>query len=840
MRPGLLYLLGAALLLSSCSQTPVRDAPAGTFGSLHRSGGSADKPWFISFPTLIEYGLTVHEAPQQNTVGSKVLIVVSSSQELELSADVWRHGSTTSVGEMTRVEKADGIWRCHITFPETGEFLVTLSVRRPGAAKSSYHGVAQWLLHADVKPEEHATVRQAGSAPVSPARLQVNKAALTASMKAALEGNNIPAISAILRKCDSGDRGERAAAFAALKAAYFESDPRETPGIWHLLESAGMDPEVKDENDFPILFHSVLCNRIDAATRLLEQGAQVNKENGSGVTVLHILSDPMDNSVDSFTDWVRLFLRYRINLDARTREGDTALSYAAMNDRQYPLVVLLVEHGADFNIGNEEGNAPYSQAVQYGAKKNAAYLESVGARLYSYEFPVANDAAACTAILSGDIAAVGTIPDQDLGRLIARTSMNIPATPLHLAAEQGSVEVLKALCDRKADWNVPDRYGRSPLQLAVMADRADAVSLLMAHGADAGFNGTRLSTPFAVACSLHPQIAMRILAEGFVPSDGSAATAAVAGESLELVAALGDSVSWGRDSLSDAVSSGLEDITRYLSTRVRPAVENAEELIEKARKNRELFQDYEKNASKPLDAPVRSGGIVSGRGTFPYVVESWSPWLHPESVELEKYPVGVYVPHTYDGSRPFGLVVSMTNAKSPSPYPRDFTGTLDRHNLIWVGFDPYNGLSGMRDANAAFCLAIVYNMLGYFNIDQSRIYIGGYSLGGQMTEKVIRDYPWVFDGAFFININFSGSFQTSSAQNYCKHHMPVAIVEGDYDYNRISSYNSYDELLRRGYRAIDYSHEPMRGHKLISAASFERIINQLEAGRNNQIPGVNK
>ncbi|MGD0728316.1 MAG: PHB depolymerase family esterase [Spirochaetia bacterium] len=204
-------------------------------------------------------------------------------------------------------------------------------------------------------------------------------------------------------------------------------------------------------------------------------------------------------------------------------------------------------------------------------------------------------------------------------------------------------------------------------------------------------------------------------------------------------------------------------------------------------------------------------------------------------MDLADYPVGVYVPKDYDGRKPFGLFVSMTNAKSSSRYPRDFAKTLDQHHLIWVGFDPYNGLGS---ANSAFCVAIVYNMLGYFSIDRSRIYIGGFSLGGQMTNEVAHTWPGVFKGMVYINIGYTAGATTVDYISYdpaslyfSRKNVPMVFVEGDYDYCRLGAYENYDSLLSAGYRNIHFVQEPMRGHRLISAESFEKAVSLLDSGR---------
>jgi ankyrin repeat protein len=62
--------------------------------------------------------------------------------------------------------------------------------------------------------------------------------------------------------------------------------------------------------------------------------------------------------------------------------------------------------------------------------------------------------------------------------------------PLHLAAEAGSPEAIKALLDRGADINARDKtHGRTPLVFAASQNRLDALKVLLAKGAD-----TRLAT----------------------------------------------------------------------------------------------------------------------------------------------------------------------------------------------------------------------------------------------------------------------------------------------------------------------------------------------------------
>jgi len=575
------------------------------------------------------------------------------------------------------------------------------------------------------------------------------------------------------------------------------------------------------------LFDAVAYDRIDVAQRLLEGGVDVNARSSWGGTVLHYIAVAMDNPVKAGADWGRLFVKYGADLNARDRDGSTALCLAAESDEQNDLLVFLVSAGADINIGDNEGIAPLSYATQHACRKNAAFLKSKGARPYSYQFPADNSAAPCKAVLAKDQKALAAIPVEEFGRMVARTSLGVPATALHLAAEQGDLGVLRTLCARKVDWNVGDRYDRSPLQLAVLAGRADAAALMLENGADPNRPDSRSSTAFSWACAVKPAIARLFLSRGSVPKGDGAAKGAICSGDLDLVKALGAAAKRNPKAPDFAAALGRVEIAEYLG--------GAAGLLEEARKNRQAFDEYTQQASRPMEAAERSGGISSKRGTFPYVVESWSPWMKSEMVKLADYPVGVYVPRDYDGGKPFGLLVSMTNAQSSSRYPRAFEKTLDRHHIIWVGFDPYNGLAN-TNANPAFCLAIVHNMLGYFSIDRSRIYIGGFSLGGQLTERVVRATPGVFKGMIYININYNtgmtidldSKWNDRASLYHSRQNVPMVIVEGDYDYNRREAYKSYDTLLSAGYRNIHFVQEPMIGHRLISAASFEKAVSLLE------------
>ena len=651
------------------------------------------------------------------------------------------------------------------------------------------------------------------------------------SFSTAVEKGDKSEIKRYIAMC--GNQGERRgrAAYKALLSMLLDAPRGKAAGLLDLLIACGMDPDLRNDQQFTLLSEVTSKNRIDLAALLLERRADVNAEGRDRLTPLHVLSDIPDQPPGNHRKWLDLFVKYKVDLNARSGGGYTLMCGIAASDAYHPLLVELVKRGADYNLGGDDGNAPLSLATQHAAIKNRNYLRSKDARLYSREFPVSNDSAACRAVLSGGPTAVRALPAKDFSALTARDSRLVPSTPLHLAVEKGDLGLLKALGDRGVNWNVPDRNGESPLHRAVQAERWDIIQVLMDGGADPNFADAAGLTPFMAACAANPPLALKFLSRGLTPHGKNLDRAVISSENIELVKALGETVPWDYDSLAYAAGIGQVEIFEFLAPRVNLKEQVISKLAARCRENRMKNGSFGAKFRKPLVVPRKTGGIAAKRGTFTYTVESWSPWLKSDKYKVSAYPVGIYVPPGYDGKKSFGLVISMTNAKSSSRFPRAFTRTLDRHNLIWAGFDPYNGITKYSwAANTPFCLAVLYQMLRYYNIDQNRIYIGGYSLGGQLTEIAVNTFPYLFDGAFFINIGYESPALSLHGQEffYCKHHLPIALVEGDYDYNRESAYVRYSGLVGQGFTNIYYTHEPMKGHILIGPESFEKIIAWLD------------
>jgi hypothetical protein len=140
---------------------------------------------------------------------------------------------------------------------------------------------------------------------------------------------------------------------------------------------------------------------------------------------------------------VQAFLAKGADLEARDRDGDTALHLAAIQASP-AVIAALITAGADPNVRSTDGQTPLFHAAEHG---NLPALQAL----------LAADA---------DVNAC----DKD------------SHTPLFYAIDQGHRAVVEALLAAGADLAVRDKDGDTPLDLAISLKRGDIADLLRAKG----------------------------------------------------------------------------------------------------------------------------------------------------------------------------------------------------------------------------------------------------------------------------------------------------------------------------------------------------------------------
>ena len=197
--------------------------------------------------------------------------------------------------------------------------------------------------------------------------------------------------------------------------------------------------------------------------------------------------------------------------------GDAPLHVAAER-WDVAMVELLVSHGADMHQRRSDGRTAHTMAALHGNDEIAEWLLRHGAK--DELSPLERFISACA---SGNRAgAVLMLAEHAHLRHELRTEHHLM---MHVPAERGDSRILEVMLDCGFDPNVKDRDGVTALHRAAMAGRADAVRVLLAHGASVNaLDAMFAATPLVWACegwshgpregADHPGVARLLLAAG--------------------------------------------------------------------------------------------------------------------------------------------------------------------------------------------------------------------------------------------------------------------------------------------------------------------------------------
>lgn len=139
-----------------------------------------------------------------------------------------------------------------------------------------------------------------------------------------------------------------------------------------VLAAAGARLDAEDPIGFTPLMEAARDGRIEAASRLIELGADVShraRANGLELTALHLAT------AGGHGELVKLLVAHGADINARDAEQATALMWAT--NQQPKLAVQLVQMGADPDIPSNTGDTPRALAEQ---RKMVELQEAIAAR----------------------------------------------------------------------------------------------------------------------------------------------------------------------------------------------------------------------------------------------------------------------------------------------------------------------------------------------------------------------------------------------------------------------------------------------------------------------------
>ncbi|XP_051122739.1 uncharacterized protein LOC127245757 [Andrographis paniculata] len=214
-------------------------------------------------------------------------------------------------------------------------------------------------------------------------------------------------------------------------ALHFAAREGQTEVCRYLLEDLKMDVDTKDEDGDTPLTHAARQGHIATAKYLVERGADPSIASELGATALHQAAGIGD------TDLLKFFLTKGVNVDLQSDAG-TPLIWAA-GHAQPEAVKVLLENNANPSANTEDDITPLLSAVAAGSL-------------------------ACLELLIKAGASVNTSAGG--------------ATPLHIAADGGSSDIINCLLQAGANPDAADEDGLKPIQVAAARGNRSAVEIL--------------------------------------------------------------------------------------------------------------------------------------------------------------------------------------------------------------------------------------------------------------------------------------------------------------------------------------------------------------------------
>ncbi|CAM0948579.1 unnamed protein product [Alopecurus aequalis] len=203
------------------------------------------------------------------------------------------------------------------------------------------------------------------------------------------------------------------------------------PAYWYLVEEVKMDVNKPDtsQNLTPVE-HAINYGNLPAVRYLLDHGADLHQKRSRNVNLLH------SAAVRGHSEIVKFLLSRGVDVDAVSVTG-TPLSLAAFKGHASTIKILL-QHNADPNKGTGLFR-PLEMAL------HKSFVSCV------------------KLLIQGGADVSGASPCDNL---------------LAKAAEKGLTEVIKCLLEAGANPNVPDTFGRLPIELAAEYGTREDVEML--------------------------------------------------------------------------------------------------------------------------------------------------------------------------------------------------------------------------------------------------------------------------------------------------------------------------------------------------------------------------
>ena len=193
----------------------------------------------------------------------------------------------------------------------------------------------------------------------------------------------------------------------------------------------------------------------------------------------------------------------------------------------------------------------------------------------------------------------------------------------------------------------------------------------------------------------------------------------------------------------------------------------------------------------------------------------------------------LYVPESYDPSRPAGVMVYVSPTNTGRP-PKVWSDLLERSNVIWIGANR----SGNR---VAVGKRMFYAMLAprvvatQYAVNLDRIYVSGFSGGGKTAGLIMAASPDLFRGGIYIGgAEVWGTNEPPPQLDIIRENYHVFLT-GTEDFNERLTRRVYAAYKNAGVSNCELIVERRRGHQLPSPGVFARAIAYLDSRMSSKL-----
>jgi len=229
-----------------------------------------------------------------------------------------------------------------------------------------------------------------------------------------------------------------------------------------------------------------------AALRLLAERADANMAGPDGTTAIMYAAHNDDLAL------VQALIKAGANVKAKNQFGTSAISEAAIIGSA-PIIDALLKAGADANTKNPDGETALMEAARSGKVDAAKRLLDAGADVNAKEgwggqsaimWAAAQSQADMIKLLAArgaDVNAIGMVHQWErkvLGEPRPKDMNKGGFTPLLYAARENCIECAKNLMAAKADPDLADPDGLTPLNMALLNMHFNFAAYMISAGAD--------------------------------------------------------------------------------------------------------------------------------------------------------------------------------------------------------------------------------------------------------------------------------------------------------------------------------------------------------------------